>query len=182
MKKIMISALVCIIVTFAHAKRFDFIDANIDDFTNRFLSQDEEKNEFKAYYNALSKKIQEADETKRHATFRYLNDLALNHLKEKHTDWYEEILPIVSDPRFVLDEQLDEMRKILRFFLTRYGAFEEYLNLKKSIALKEGNKSDIQAHVATDVGLWETIKSYVSSARNSIVSWFGFGDSKTTVA
>ena len=185
MKKLMISALAsCAMITFADGKRFEFIDANFDDFANRVLSQDEEKNEFKAYYSTLSKKIQEADETKRRATFRYLNDLALNQLKDKHTDWYQEILPIVSDPRFVLDEQLDEMRKILRFFLTRYGAFEEYLNLKKSIALKESGQSDTVANVATDdAGLWETVKSYVSSARNSIASWLGFGDSKpTTVA
>ncbi len=184
MKKLMISALIsCAVVTLMQAKRFEFIDANIDDFTNRVLSQDEEKNEFKAYYSTLSKKIQEADDTKRRATFRYLCDLALNQLKDKHTDWYQEILPVVSDPRFVLDEQLDEMRKILRFFLTRYGAFEEYLNLKKSISMKQEGKPDVLSNAAIDdVGLWETVKSYVSSAKNSIASWFGFSDSPTTVA
>lgn len=164
--------------TISEAKRFEFIDANFDDFINRVLSQDQEKNEFKVYYSTLSKKMQEADEQKRRATFRYLYDLALAQLKEKHSEWYQEINPLVSDPKFVLDEQLDDMRKIIRFFLTRYGAYEEYMHLKKAVKDKEAGVQLAQGS-ANEQGLWESFKSYMNSASNTVAGWFGFG---TTVA
>ena len=160
--------------TISEAKRFEFIDANFDDFINRLVAQDQEKNEFKVYYSTLSKKMQEADEQKRRATFRYLYDLALAQLKEKHSDWYQEINPLVTEPKFVLDEQLDDMRKIIRFFLTRYGAYEEYLNLKKSVKEKEAGVQLAQAKTG-EQGLWDTFKSYVNSASDTISGWLGFG-------
>jgi hypothetical protein len=164
--------------TMSEAKRFEFIDANFDDFVNRVLTQDQEKNEFKVYYSTLSKKMQEADEQKRRATFRYLYDLALGQLKDKHAEWFQEINPLVSDAKFVLDEQLDDMRKIIRFFLTRYGAYEEYLNLKKGVEAKAHDQ--LAQTSSADQGLWESFKSYMNSASNTLAGWFGLGS--TTVA
>lgn len=174
-KRILLSALVLVAWTqVMDAKKFEFIDANFEDFVNRVLTMEQERTEFKVYYSTLSKKIQEADEGKKRATYRYLYDLAMSRLQEKHTDWYEEMKPFVTDPKLTLDEQLDDARKIIKFFLTRYGAFEEFNNLKQLVKEKEAEQAS-GVKVASGTGLWDSLTSYVSSATNKVAGWFGFG-------
>lgn len=153
-----------------YAKKFDFIDAQFDDFINRMCINNQEKDEFKIYYSSLTKKIEETDEEKRRATFRYLYDLALANLKEKHVLWYNDINPLVSEPKFVLDERFDDMRKIIRFFLTRYGAYEEYLQCKKEMNAKQNALVD-QSHTR---GIWQSFKSMIHTVKSTVCSWFGF--------
>lgn len=150
-------------------KHLAFIDANFDDFANRMTQNEQERQEFRNYYANLSKKIQETEDKKRDATFRYLYKVALDDMEKKNADWFNEIKPFVSDPRFTLDGSLDKVREILRFFLTRYGAFVEYKNLKNSINAQN------QDQVASNAGIFGTVKSYVSAAGNKIASIFGFG-------
>jgi hypothetical protein len=100
-----------------------------------------------------------------------LYSLALKKLELNHNDWYKEIHPFVTDVRFTLDEQLDEVRRIIKFFLARYGAYEEFLNFKSAHlpptsqdSLDNGSK-----------GIWQTVKGYAISAKNKVAGWFGLG-------
>lgn len=176
-KKVVLSLTLLLITQFVHGKPLEFIDANFDDFAKRLVLSEQELNEFKAYYSTLSKKMKECEEPKRKATYRYLYDLALSNMEKKHSDWYTEIKPFVSDPRYTLDEQLDDARNIIKFFLTRYGAYEEYLNLKTMVKEKEAAN---QVKVAESSGLWDSLKSYVSSASNKVAGWFGYGSSQVS--
>lgn len=165
-------------MTYAIDKKLAFIDANFDDFAKRISKNEQERNMFKIYFSNLVQKIQEAhekDPQKEKATYRYLYALALNKLEEKHSEWYKEIQPFVADARFTLDEQLDEVRRIIKFFLTRYGAYEEFLNFK--VAQLPGSSSEIITQSDTKKGTWENIKEYATSAKNKIAGWFGFGSS-----
>ena len=103
-----------------------------------------------------------------------LYSLALNKLEQNHDDWYKEIQPFVADARFTLDEQLDEVRRVIKFFLTRYGAYEEFLNFKA--AQLPGTFPDNVAQ-DTSKSTWENIKEYATSAKNKVAGWFGFGNS-----
>jgi hypothetical protein len=161
------------------AKHLDFIDVNFEDFAKRIVKQETEMKEFITYYSTLSKKIKEADDTKRKATYRYLYELALSNLQEKHAEWYDDIKPFLTDPRYTLEEQLDDARKLIRLFLARYGSYEEYLNLKNKIQ-SEGKADGVK--LAESQGVWDTLKSYVSSAKNKVAGWFGIGASQTTTA
>lgn len=159
-------------------KKLAFIDANFDDFVARLNIDENERALFKVYYANLVQKIQEAHEhepAKEKATYRYLYSLALQKLEVNHSDWYKEIQPFVADARFTLDEQLDEVRRIIKFFLTRYGAYEEFLNFKA--AQMPGSSSDILA--GNQKGIWETVKNYASSAKNTVAGWFGFGSNQS---
>lgn len=161
-------------------KKLSFIDANFDDFTKRISSTEEERNMFKVYFSNLVQKIQEAhekDPQKEKATYRYLYSLALKKMEEKHQDWYREIQPLVTDARFTLDEQLDEVRRVIKFFLTRYGAYEEFLNFKA--ANLPGSLSESLAQ-STSKTTWETVKEYAVSAKNKIAGWFCFGSENQT--
>lgn len=113
----------------------------------------------------------EKEPEKEKATYRYLYSLALKKLEEKHDDWYKEIQPLVCDVRFTLDDQLDQVRRIIKFFLTRYGAYEEFLNFKASQLSGLGASAVAQNEKST----WETIKDYAVSAKNKVAGWFGFG-------
>lgn len=160
-------------------KKLRFIDANFDDFSQRIVKDEEERTMFKVYFSNLVQKIQEAHEKepeKEKATYRYLYSLALKKLEEKHDDWYKEIQPLVSDPRFTLDDQLDDVRRIIKFFLTRYGAYEEFLNFKASRVSELS--SDGLAH--NQKSTWETVKDYAVSAKNKVAGWFGFGTEDTS--
>lgn len=156
-------------------KKLAFIDANFDDFIMRLSKDEQERNMFKVYYANLMQKIQEAHEKepeKEKATYRYLYSLALTKLEVNHDDWYKEIQPFVSDARFTLDEQLDEVRRIIKFFLARYGAYEEFLNFKA--AHLPPTAGDTLAY--NQKSTWETVKDYAASAKNKVAGWFGFGE------
>lgn len=156
-------------------KKLKFIDANFDDFAARISKDDQERQTFKVYFANLVQKIQEAHENepqKEKATYRYLYSLALRKLEEKHAAWYSEIQPFVADARFTLDEQLDDVRRVIKFFLTRYGAYEEFLNYQ----LARGQSND--SHQLADLpskGMWDTVKEYAVNTKNKIAGWFGYG-------
>ncbi|MCX5922053.1 MAG: hypothetical protein NTX86_01865 [Candidatus Dependentiae bacterium] len=174
-KQYVISAIVLLSVVAVNAadRKLTFIDANFDDFTQRVTTNEQERAQFKVYYANLAQKIQEAkegDQQKERATYRYLHKLALTELEKKHADWYQEIMPFVSDPRLTLDEQLEDVRKIIKFFLTRYGAYEEFQNFK---AVKGQQAAEVDATLAQNSkgGFWDSVKSL----GNKVASLFGFG-------
>lgn len=170
----------------AAGKKLDFIDANLEGFVHRVITQDDERNQFKVYYSHLSQKMQQAkdaDPEKERATYRYLYNLALERLQEKHAEWYQEIAPFVNNPALTLDEHLHEVRKMIRFFLTRYGAYEEFLNYRQAHAAK-----NTLAKKDEENGVWHTIKGYVTSAKDyvsfakdKVVVFLGFGSKQETV-
>ena len=162
-------------------RKLAFIDANLDDFVNRVTTRDEDRNQFKVYYAHLAQKIQEAKEKepiKEKATYRYLYNVALENLKTKHADWYTEIAPFVSNPVLTLDENLDEVRKVIKHFLTRYGAYEEFLSFKAARELEAATALAKNE----ETGVWHTIKGYVSSAKDKVAGLFGFGSSEQKTA
>jgi len=157
-------------------KKLSFIDANLNDFILRVIDKEEERSQFKVYYSHLAQKIQQAKETepaKERATYRYLYNLALENLKTKHAEWYKEIEPFVSNPTLTLDDNLDEVRKVIKFFLTRYGAYEEFINYRASHAAK----TEALVKNTDNSGIWHTIKGYVSTAKDKVAGLFGFGSS-----
>jgi len=171
-----ITMLSVLFVASMHAtdRKLAFIDANLDDFINRVIVPEDEQKQFKIYYANLAQKIHEAKEKepkKERATYRYLYNLALENLKTKHADWYEELSPFVSNPVFTLDEQLEEVRKVIRFFLTRYGAYEEFLNYR---AAHEQQNAATQV-AQNESGLWNSVTSFFSSAASKVAGLFGFG-------
>ena len=178
---IVLLSLLCATQMLADAdKKLSFIDANLDDFVNRVVTNDEERNQFKVYYAHLAQKIQEAKESepaKERATYRYLYNLALEKMQSKHADWYQELAPFVSNPTLTLDDNLDQVRKVIKFFLTRYGAYEEFLNFR---AAREAEATALAKNEET--GVWHTIKGYVSSAKNKVAGLFGFGSSEQKTA
>jgi len=162
----------------ADDKKLVFIDANFDDFAVRVSKDDQERQMFKVYFANLVQKIQEAHENdpqKEKATYRYLYSLAMRKLEEKHGSWFQEIQPFVSDARFTLDEQLDEVRRVIKFFLTRYGAYEEFLNYQIAHAQNNGAT---QVADSNSKGIWETVKDYAVNAKNKVAGWFGFGSER----
>ncbi len=172
-----IIAVLFIVGSIGHAaeKKMSFIDANFEDFAKRVSRTEEERALFKVYFANLVEKIQEAHEKnpqKEKATYRYLYSLALNKLEEKHVDWYNEIKPFVTDARFTLDEQLDEVRRVIKFFLTRYGAYEEFLNFKAAQLPGDSMETIAQTN---QKNWWDHMKDYALCAKNKIVGWFGFG-------
>lgn len=159
------------------ARRLAFIDSSLDDFINRVITQEEDRNQFKAYYANLAQKIHEAkekDPKKERATYRYLYQIAFDNLQKKHADWYEEIAPFVNDVRFTLDDQLEDVRKVIRFFLTRYGAYEEFLNFK--VAREQKDEAVVVAQNEQG-GLWNSVLSFVSDTTSKVAGFFGFGKS-----
>ena len=174
------------LVCFAQAnaegdRKLGFIDANLEDFVIRVVPQDEDRNQFKIYYAHLAQKIQEAKEKeplKERATYRYLYNLALENLKTKHADWYQEIVPFVSNPVLTLDDNLDEVRKMIKFFLTRYGAYEEFLSYR---ATKNLEKQTLLAQKSPG-GVWQTIKGYATAAKDKVAGLFKFGNCGEKVA
>lgn len=162
-------------------RKLGFIDANLEDFVNRVSTQDEERNQFKVYYSHLIQKIQEAKEkepAKERATYRYLYNLALENLKTKHADWYKEIDPFVSNPVLTLDDNLNEVRNVIKHFLTRYGAYEEFLNFR---AAKQLEQATMLAQESQG-GIWHTIKGYATAAKDKVAGLFGFTKSEEKVA
>jgi len=158
-------------------KKLLFIDAHLDDFAIRVISSEQERAQFKVYYGQLTQKMHEAKEKeprKERATYRYLYNLALKNLKSKHADWYQEISPFVTDPALTLDDELHEVRKVIKFFLTRYGAYEEFLNYKAGCnMMNNGAVAENSHHDAG--GLWKKITSSVQSAASNVANFFGFG-------
>ena len=177
-QKYVVALLVCFATGYAQSdKKLGFIDANLEDFVMRVVDQDSDRHQFKIYYAHLAQKIQEAkekDPVKERATYRYLYNIALENLKSKHTDWYQEIAPFVSNPMLTLDDNLDDVRKVIKHFLTRYGAYEEFLNFRAAKQL------ELQAAAAQEPqgGLWHTIKGYASAAKDKVAGIFGLGKSE----
>lgn len=183
-KKYTIALLSLICVAQANAegdRKLAFIDANLEDFVVRVVPEDQDRNQFKIYYAHLAQKIQEAKEKeplKERATYRYLYNIALENLKTKHADWYDEISPFVSNPVLTLDDNLNEVRNVIKHFLTRYGAYEEFLNFR---ATKQLEAATALAQESQG-GVWHTIKGYATAAKDKVAGLFGFGKSEEKVA
>ena len=169
------------------AKKLDFIEIDFDKFMSRIIENDEEQRKFKVYYANLSNKLRESDQEKKDRTYTYLYHLALDRLKVKHQDWFDALAPLITDPRYTLSLKFDETRKLVKFFLTRYGAYEEYLNMKSSIDKKQLVKNE---ESKTSDGIapssWQVFKNYagrkIADASSAVSSWFGFSRNQQTVA
>jgi hypothetical protein len=160
--------------TLANARHLAFIDATFDDFVARCVTDEVAQKEFRIYFSNLVGKLQDtkkSDPQKEKAMYLYLYDLALKNLPSKHSDWYAELKPFVADPRYTLNDDLDEVRGLIKGFLTRYGAYEAYLDFK---ARAEG-----QVRVADNEGLWHTFKGYCSKFATKLSSLLGFESNKT---
>jgi len=154
-----------------YAEKIDFIDAKFDKFVTR-LVKEEHREEFRKYYALLNEKMREADEGKVYATYKRLFATARENLKTEHADWYTLIDPYISEAHLVLDTKYDDVRKASKIFLTRYGAYQEFLKFK-GFKRKAKNQAVKLIEHGAQVSTWDKIGYFAESVKNKVGGWFG---------
>jgi hypothetical protein len=165
----------------SHSKSLDFIDDDFEKFVDRIVLDTSAQTPFKAYYTNLSEKLKNGDEQKRKSTYRYLLRLAMANLRATHEDWYNIIEPYVANEEKTNDSALNDQRIKISIFLIRYGAYEEFKSMARAhdlVTVKFSQKTLAPQESWWD-GMKSTVKSFFSSASNTVAGWFGYGNQQT---
>ena len=148
-----------------------------DGFLDHIVENKEDHELFKRYYSKLNNKLQESKEDTRKSAYNYLHNLAVNKLESAQPEWFTAIKPYFENADSQEDKDVNNRVKI-SFFLTRYGAYQEFL--KKKAILVDG--SQFKQESESKNSIWDTLKGYVSTARsklkkasNKVAGWFGLG-------
>jgi hypothetical protein len=148
----------------------DFVDEKFVDFVNRVVPQDE-RDIFSLYYARLSSETAKGDSSQIKATHSYLFAKALDSLKVDRPEWFKQMAQFLSNMDITGDQKLDEKIEKAQLFLRRYGAYQEFLEIKDVDIAQEEKKSE--------GGILAQIGSFFSNMGQTIAGWFGFGVTKT---
>ncbi|MCK5633113.1 hypothetical protein KAH94_05145 [bacterium] len=145
----------------------NFFDNEFDDFSNRVVDNDY-KGLFKAYYIRLSQDVSQGSKEKIKATNTYLLSKALESLENDKKDWFDAVSIFLSSVELQEDKENNIDLQQAQLFLRRYGAYQEFLEIKDVDVLQQESTSFI-----ANVG------SFFSNVGQTVAGWFGFGAAKS---
>lgn len=137
-----------------YIQSFDFIDATIEDFSQRMVPS-EDRLAFNSFYQEFIAGLKKISPAKKNAELQHLRELARCSLEVKHPEWSMQLKPYAFYERDEGVGQESQLRSI-RIFLTRYALYEEFL---KNKALEHA-------------GMWHKFKSYTKHVGSKMVNWF----------
>jgi len=167
------------------ANNLDFIDSKFDGFLDRVVQDKEDHDLFKRYYSKLNQKIQDSEEESRKSAYHYLHNLALKKLEGNQPEWHKAIKLSLEEHSNEERGNVDD-RVMVSFFLTRFGAYQEFLK-KKSMLVNNQTLSVQEDDAKADI--WNTVKGYVKTAKTKlfkfggkVTGWFNSSNEKVVSA
>lgn len=143
-------------------KSLSFVDDKFSDFLNRIVVEDD-REIFASYYISLSEDVSKKDEAKIKRTYNYLFEKALSALERDQKEWFKEMRVFLEDPK-----QDESTLKEAQLFLRRYGAYQEFVDIK-NIEIERQK---------TPIGVFATVGNFFSRVGQTVSGWFGFGATK----
>jgi len=134
----------------------EFVKKQFHDFVAYVVPQKDQER-FTRYYTKVMGEITKAGEPMKEATLAYLSNRAVAALQAERVEWHNAIQPYLVDKN-----------EFVQLFLQRYGAYQEFLEIR---ALRGQSESDGQ-------GMFASIGSYFSNVGTTIAGWFGFGQTQ----
>lgn len=170
----------CVLVSFyVHGIEQEraFLQGDLNEFTQQMSSDVELQRKFIQFYTEINKQLWNKGNEARKKGWQHFTTISLERLPLDHPDWYSEIKPFLSNPLAILDSQFNELRTTIRFFLTRYGAWCEFMNQQEA----SPNAIIIQTQSNHEQTVWDNIKSSVSYVAHSVKAGFEYVYNKVTV-
>ncbi len=149
----------------------NFVDGKFEDFINRVVAQDD-RDLFALYYARLSEETTRGDSSKIRATHSYFFSKALEDMKKNKPEWFKEISQFLSGAKITGDTQVDSKIEKAQLFLRRYGAYQEFCEIK-DFDRKHEDK------IAEKRGVLAQIGTLFSNIGKTVAGWFGFGVAKS---
>lgn len=154
-----------------------FLQGDLAEFTKQVSNNEEQQKKFIQFYNEVNKQLWGKGDEARKKGWQHFTTISLERLPLDHPEWYAEIKPFLSNPLAILDSQFNELRTSIRFFLTRYGAWCEFMKKQES-----GLESVmIQTQANNEQTVWDSLKSSMTYVANSVREGFNYVYEKIAV-
>lgn len=146
------------------------------DFIVQVTRDIHEQRAFIHFYKTINSKLRQAGDKKRKQGWYHFNAIAMERMPIDHPEWYVQIKPFITNINAILDPAYDDVRKAIRFFMTRYGAYQEFIRRTKQQQAEE------TVVVQNDQGqtgcLWNAISSSIAYLNDSLRSSWRYMCSK----
>lgn len=133
----------------------DFLTDDLDVFTKKVTNDIDQQRKFMQFYHEIDQKLALAEDDVRDKGWHHFTMISLERLPSEHPKWYKEIEPFINDPMVTLDPEFNELRLSIRFFLTCYGAWCEFIQKEEPTI----NTVVVQTASNHEQTVWENIKS-----------------------
>lgn len=153
-----------------------FLQGDLSEFTKRVSSDIALQKKFVEFYTEINKQLWSKGDEARKKGWHHFTNLSLERLPLDHPDWYSEIKPFLSNPLTILDSQFNEMRTSIRFFLTRYGAWCEFIGQQEA----SPHAVVVQTQSSHEQTVWDSIRSSVTYVAHSVKESFNYVYDKVT--
>lgn len=147
-----------------------FLHGDLNEFTKHLSNDVELQNKFIEFYTQVNKQLWSKGDEARKKGWHHFTMISLERLPLDHPDWYSEIKPFLSNPLTILDSQFNELRTTIRFFLTRYGAWCEFIKQQDVLPYAVV----VQTQSNRERTVWDSIRSSVTYVAHSVKESFNY--------
>ncbi len=146
-----------------------FLVGDVDAFVKQVSHDTEQQKKFIQFYHDVNKKLLAEGNDARKKGWHHFTSISLERLPIEHPEWYGEIKPFLTSPLAILDAQFDELRTAIRFFLTRYGAWCEFVKKQESTGIVV-----VQTASSHEQTMWENVKASAVYVADSVQQGFNY--------